>query len=89
MWSWFHFTVNDVPLFQSWKIDTAWSNIIKFIVSNGRHSTDQDYLSSNISSNLICDTTYYQLSPHANIHVLFGLVCYGGHLRHYHRTLPL
>uniref|UniRef100_A0A8R1XRQ8 Copper transport protein n=1 Tax=Onchocerca volvulus TaxID=6282 RepID=A0A8R1XRQ8_ONCVO len=28
MWSWFHFTVNDILLFQSWKIDTTWKMII-------------------------------------------------------------
>ncbi|VIO95772.1 Uncharacterized protein BM_BM4562 [Brugia malayi] len=31
MWSWFHFTTNDILLFQSWKIDTTWKMIISCI----------------------------------------------------------
>ncbi|EFO22452.1 hypothetical protein LOAG_06035 [Loa loa] len=126
MWSWFHFTVNDILLFQSWKIDTTWRMIISCIgifllgiffegiklirrnfnsTKSSLTTTDQttivflnstiwrycehylatfnyefylaiyaDYLSSNTSNNLICDTTYHQLPAYANIYVLFGLV---------------
>lgn len=45
MWSWFHFTVNDILLFQSWKIDTTWSKYEGII---------NTYKSDSLFSSIIC-----------------------------------